>query len=90
MYNFITLEECQYQGVSMGVYIDLDAFQEKNSMLFPDMIHMCVYMYNLLIIINFTFKNCIDILDEILVFVKAPALSPMQVNLSGTSIMLGI
>ena len=54
----------QYQGLTIGIYIAIDVFQEKISMLFQDMVYVCVYMDDLVITSNDTFENHMDILDD--------------------------
>ena len=78
-YNIILDEETQklytivltygkytYQVLIMGTSVDLDVFQDKISTLFQDMVHVCVYIYDLVIISNDMYKNYMDILYDIL------------------------
>ena len=56
----------QYHGLPMGIPIAPDLFQDKMSKLFLYMVHILVYMDDLVIIRNDMFKNHMYILDEIL------------------------
>ena len=43
---------------------------KNKSKLFQDMIYICVYMYDLLMIINDNFKNHTDTLYDVLIYFK--------------------
>ena len=53
-------------GLPMEISISLGVFQEKTSTLFHNMVHVCVYMDDLVIIRNDTYKNHMYILDDVL------------------------
>ena len=74
----------------MGIYIELDMFQEGTSTLFQDMLHGCVYMEDMVITINYTYKKHMDILDDILNLLKNQGCRSTQLNASGTTIQLVI
>ena len=60
----------KYKGLPMGISIELDMFQEGTSTLSQDMLHGCVYMEDMVITINYTYKKHMDILDDILNLLK--------------------
>ena len=53
-----------HQGLSMGISIAPDMFQEKIIILLQDMVHVCVDMDDPVININYMYKNHMDILHE--------------------------
>ena len=50
----------------MRVSITVALFQDKMSILLQYMIHDLLYMHNLVIINNYTFKKHMDILNDVL------------------------
>ena len=70
MHKSITLREVLVLGLSMGVYIALILFQDKNMTLLQYMMHVFLYMYNLVIINKYTFQNHIDIQNDVLFDLK--------------------
>ena len=76
-------DKYQYQGLPTGVSIDLDEFQDKMSTLFQYMVYVCVYLYNLVIYSNDTFKNHMGVLDDVIILLKNMEWRSMQLNASG-------
>ena len=60
----------------------------KISMVLKEIIRVCLYIYGLLFISNYNFKNNINILDNIILFWKAPELRSTKLNLSEPAIII--
>ena len=66
MHKFNTLGKIHVSGFIYGCFYFPGCISVEMSTLFHNMLYICVYMDDLLIIINYTFKNHMDILYEIL------------------------
>ena len=64
----------------MDFSIDMDVFHYKMSALFQDRVLICLYMDNLVITINYTLENHIDILYEILTILEKPGIQTNTVK----------
>ena len=54
----------------MGMYIDLGVLQGRTIMVFQYKIHVCVYMDDMVVIINGNLRKQMSILYDVLLFLK--------------------